>query len=135
MLQAGTPSYWLGIYEHRKQAVFEQAVTRGSIVFDIGAHVGFYTLLAADLVGPEGQVFAFEPVPRNLCYLRKHLRLNSIDNVTVMDMAVADSSGVGRFEEGWTPTKGRIAPDGSLQVRMTSLDELLSAGRVRLPAA
>ena len=47
---------WLGSYEYEKRLVFEKTVTKGSIVFDIGAHVGFYTLLASVLVGPGGRV-------------------------------------------------------------------------------
>ena len=60
------------------------------VVFDIGANTGFYTLLASVLVGPQGRVFAFEPVPLNLRYLNEHLRLNNIKNVSVIDAAVAE---------------------------------------------
>lgn len=57
---------WLGSYEYHKRRLFEQLIRPGDTVFDIGAHVGFYTLLASILTGPAGRVFAFEPLPRNL---------------------------------------------------------------------
>ena len=84
---------WLGSYEYNKRQVFEKVVASGSVVFDIGANVGYYTLLAAVLVGPRGKVVAFEPVPDNLRYLKEHLRLNHIANVSVIEDAVSDDSG------------------------------------------
>ena len=53
-----------------------KTITPGAVVYDIGAHVSFYTLLAARLVSPGGKVVAFEPVPQNIYYLKEHLRLN-----------------------------------------------------------
>lgn len=84
---------WLGSYEHAKRILFEETITEGSVVFDVGAHVGFYSLLASVLVGPRGSVFAFEPLQRNLFYLKQHLRLNDIENVTVIEAAVSDRGG------------------------------------------
>lgn len=78
------PSCWLGIYEYEKRVLFEKLVKRGDIVFDIGAHVGFYTLLASELVGKNGKVLAFEPLPRNLSYLKRHLKLNNCQNVEIL---------------------------------------------------
>jgi FkbM family methyltransferase len=124
---------WLGSYEHEKQLIFEQWVTEGSVVFDIGAHVGFYTLLASVLVGLQGRVFAFEPVPHNLYYLKEHLRLNHIGNVTVMEVAVSDFQGVAFFDEGPSSSMGHIAPVGGLKVKTVSLDELTSSGKIPTP--
>ena len=84
---------WLGSYERKKTRLFEKTVTGGSVVFDIGANVGYYTLLASLLVGPGGKVFSFEPVPRNLFYLRKHLAMNRLKNVTVFEEAASDTCG------------------------------------------
>jgi hypothetical protein len=67
---------WLGSYEFDKQKQFTESLARGQIVYDVGAHVGFYTLLASSLVGQEGQVIAFEPYPRNLEFLHRHVQLN-----------------------------------------------------------
>jgi len=126
---------WLGSYEYEKRRRFEQTITPGSVVFDIGAHVGFYTLLAADLVGPAGRVVAFEPVSRNLTYLRRHLRQNGFSHVTVIDRAVCDRTGVARFEEGPGSCKlmGRLSPTGEFWVNTVSLDEKVSCGELPPP--
>jgi len=63
------------------------------IVFDVGAHVGHYTLMAARLVGPKGHVFAFEAEPENYSLLVKNVELNGYRNVTCIQKAVANSAG------------------------------------------
>lgn len=79
---------WLGSYEFDKQLLFENTITQGSVVLDLGGNVGFYTLLSSELVGPGGKVVVFEPLPRNLFYLKEHLRLNHVNNVTVLEAAM-----------------------------------------------
>jgi FkbM family methyltransferase len=132
---AGSSSHgcWLGSYEHAKRVTFEQTVREGDVVCDVGAHVGFYTLLSSVLVGPGGKVFAFEPVPRNLKYLRRHIGMNRLVNVTVVEAAVTDHSGEGSFEEQPDTTQGRLSEGGSLLVPTVSLDELWLAGKVPTP--
>jgi FkbM family methyltransferase len=124
---------WLGTYEADKQALFARTVTPGSVVFDIGAHAGFYTLLASALAGPTGRVFAFEPMPGNLAHIREHLRLNGITNVTVIEKAVADTAGVATFTATGHDSQGHLAPGGELQVEIVSLDEMVGQGKLPLP--
>src|ERR1035437_5837216 len=52
---------WLGTFEFDKQKLIAAAIKPGSVVYDLGAHVGFYSLLAGIQAGPEGKVFCFEP--------------------------------------------------------------------------
>lgn len=130
---SSTHGCWLGSYEYEKQRLFEQLVVPGSIVFDVGAHVGFYTLLAATLVGPTGHVWAFEPVPRNLLYLKEHLRLNHITNATVVATAIADYCGVSYFDERSGSSTGHLAPQGRLRVPIATLDHLLTEGQMSMP--
>ena len=124
---------WLGSYEYEMRFLFEKTVTEGSIVFDIGANVGVYTLLASVLVGSEGQVLAFEPAPANTSYLKRHLRLNRMTNVTVIERAVTDSNGVTSFDNGLNSSMGFISPQGQVQVKTVSLDELISKGEIPTP--
>jgi len=130
---SGNHGCWLGSYEYHKRVIFERRVREKKIVFDIGAHVGFYSLLASVLVGPEGKVFAFEPVPRNLHYLKEHLRLNNLRNVQVINAAVSDRHGTSWMEEGRHSSTWRLAPQGPLQVRTLSLDNAVSAGELPAP--
>lgn len=117
---------WLGVYEHRKQRRFAQFVLPGYVVYDVGAHVGFYALLASVLVGQEGKVFAFEPLPRNLKYLKQHLEINRISNVFVVESAVSDKSGAMRFSPGSHHAMGQLSQHGSLHVGGVSLDDYVS---------
>lgn len=124
---------WLGSYEYAKRCAFERLVREGSVVFDIGANVGFYTLLASVLVGARGRVFAFEPLPRNLRYLKEHLEINGIRNVSVIEGAVSDCDGVVQFDEGPSNSMGRLASGGRLAVRSVSLDQMMRRGELPPP--
>jgi FkbM family methyltransferase len=120
---SGNHGYWLGSYEMGKCARFAESVPAGGTVYDLGGNVGYYTLISAVRAGPRGRVFAFEPLPRNLEFLRRHLALNKVENVTVVAAAVSDRSGTVRFEEDASTSKGRIGEGGGLEVRSVALDD------------
>jgi FkbM family methyltransferase len=82
-----------GIYEALETRLFEDGLRPGDVVVDVGAHIGYYSLLAARTVGPEGHVFAFEPEPRNFELLRTNISTNGYTNVSCLNMAVSDHSG------------------------------------------
>lgn len=126
-------SCWLGVYEYEKQQVFVRTVKPGDVVYDVGANVGFYTLLASRLVGPGGRVFSFEPLPRNIKYLRRHLDANGVTNVTVFEGAVSDRSGTARFDVDAIPEMTRLSAGGSLEVQTFQIDELIAAGQATVP--
>lgn len=69
--------------------LFRRLVREGMNVIDVGAHVGYYTLLASRLVGQSGKVFAFEPEPRNYSFLLRNIELNACSNVTAIHKAVS----------------------------------------------
>jgi len=123
----------LGSYEYEKRILFEKVVSRHSVVYDIGAHVGFYSLLASELVGEGGRVIAFEPVPRNLNYLTKHLQINQCNNVVVIEAAVSDKSGIFHFNEGPSSSMGHLSVEGNLTVNTVSIDELVGDGKIPVP--
>src|SRR5262249_14626196 len=60
--------------ESYETKLIRQLVKRGMIAVDVGANIGYYTLLLSDLVGPEGKVFAFEPDPGNHALLVKNIK-------------------------------------------------------------
>ncbi len=122
---------WIGTYERDSQRAFIENVHAGDVVYDIGANVGFFTLLASKLVGPRGTVYAFEPLPRNLKYLEKHLSLNGCENVRILPVAVAASSGTARFATAHNPSQGGISKSGELEVQTRSLDDALASGTGR----
>jgi FkbM family methyltransferase len=128
-----THGCWLGSYELDKQQLFTRHCKAGMVVLDIGANVGFYTLLASHLVGPTGQVVAFEPVPRNLHYLREHVRINALSNTRVYPVAVGETAGEITFDDSTGSATGRISAQGRLKVPLVTVDDLVGKGEVPPP--
>lgn len=80
-------------YEESTTRLLESALRPGMRVVDVGAHVGYYTLLAARCVGPTGRVYAFEPEPGNYGLLQANVALNAYAHVEAFPDAVADAIG------------------------------------------
>ena len=130
---AGEHGYWLGSYEIHKRMAFERAVKPHQVVYDIGANVGFYSLLAAHLTGPEGKVYAFEPLNRNVEFIRRHADLNQFSNIEVFAAAVSDHGGEAYFDEGVSIATGHLSETGQVKVPLVRLDDLLAAGVIKPP--
>jgi FkbM family methyltransferase len=130
---SGNHGCWLGSYEYGKAFLYEKSLHPGGIVFDVGANVGYYTLLSSVGVGPSGRVYSFEPSPRCLHFLKRHLELNSITNVDVLEVAVSNITRKGKFQEGPSLTMGCIASTGEIEIALVSLDDLYLAKKVPLP--
>ena len=124
-------SFAYGSWEPEVVRSIQDHVQLGTRVLDIGAQSGFYSLLLSRLVGPEGTVFAFEPLPANFRILEENLRLNSIQNVMIRREAVSDFSGNISFdfprEEVSLIAGPLLASDnlGTFQVPAISLDEFV----------
>ena len=130
---SGRHGCWLGTYEYNNQLIFEEWIKPGNVVFDIGAHVGFFTLLASSLVGSRGKVFAFEPLPRNLTYLREHLQLNQVKNVEVIEAAVSQLCGQTLLDQSVSGYQTQVSEAGTLLVTKVCLDELVESNQVPVP--
>jgi len=89
-----------GTWEPNVTAAVRSALRPGDVFLDVGAHIGYYTVLAAPLVGPEGHVYAFEPSPSSYRLLRKNVELNGLGNVTTVDIAAGAAPGEGTLYEG-----------------------------------
>ena len=85
-------SYWDGNYETALQSLFAKYVTPGAVVYDVGANIGFFSLLAARFAGAAGKVFAFEPDPDNAERIRQHAHANGITCVSVIPSPVWSSN-------------------------------------------
>jgi FkbM family methyltransferase len=123
---------WLGSYESKMQRRIAQEVQAGSVFFDVGANVGFYSLLGALRVGA-GRVYAFEPLPANIAFLRHHLEINRIRNVEVLELAISDHSGSTNFASDPTRAMGKLEADGALTVQVATLDQLIAEDRTAPP--
>jgi len=93
--------FCFGVYEDSVRRLFQRYVPTGGVVVDVGANVGWHTVLLSKLVGARGSVHAFEPNPAVYEELLQNLRRNRCTNVTAHKMAISDRRGTMRF----------IAPD------------------------
>ncbi len=82
-------------YELETTRLFCKHIRKGMIVIDVGANIGYYTRLFSNLVGPTGQVYAFEPDAENWKYLVHNVR--NIENIKIFNMAVTDKVGTVDF--------------------------------------
>ncbi len=133
---SSTRGFWLGYWELENQRFFAEHLRPGDVVYDIGAHVGLYTLISSSRVEAGGHVYAFEPLPRNLQYLRRHIELNHLSNCTVVDAAVSDSAGSRRFDPTAHDSAGHFSSVGVVSVQTIALDDFFREGRgIRPPNA
>ena len=120
----------LGSYEVDQTSIITQRLQPGSVLFDVGAAVGYYTLLAAPLVGPEGRVVSFEPDSKNAAFLRKHVAVNRFTNVDVHQTAIGDRNGQAQFSGGTGTGTGRLTERGNFTVSLCTLDEVVRHTRM-----
>lgn len=105
--------YWLGTYEPELQFAIKDLTKPGQIIFDVGANIGFTSLLFAERTGSTGHVFSFEALPSNITRLEENIALNNFkDWVTIIHAAVQDQSGPVNFLIG--PSHGTGKAEGSL---------------------
>jgi FkbM family methyltransferase len=130
---SSTNGCWVGSFEYEKQQAFRRAVAPGDVVYDLGANVGFYSLLASVLVGPRGHVYSFEPLPANLAMLRRHMEMNGVRNCTVFEAAVAASDGHARFDASISGDMAHFSNHGADVVRTVALDSLFRSSEILPP--
>jgi FkbM family methyltransferase len=120
-----------GTFERERVGAIVSMLRLGDCVWDIGAHKGYIALAAARRVGAGGHVYAFEPAPPNLEFLRRHVEWNRADNITIMPNAVSVVDGTSRFGGPGSSVTYRLG-QGDYEVQMRSVDSLLRSG-VRAP--
>ena len=130
---SGIHGCWLGHYELEKQAVLRRMIKPGMKVFDIGANAGFYTLAFARLVGKDGHVWAFEPFAENVHNLRRHIGMNGLANVTVVQAAVSEANGMTGFMTAASNSMGHLSEGGDYLVPTVSLDGVCSTLEIDCP--
>lgn len=112
-----------GVYEPDQTNSFVREVKPGDCVFDVGAHVGWYTLLSSKLVADSGKVFAFEANPRNYWYLERHIQSNGLSqNVEAIHLGLSDKKGIMYFQSGTGTGTGHLAESGEVCVETSSID-------------
>lgn len=123
-----------GCYEPFETEVIKSVVKPGDVVVDLGANVGYFTLLLARLVGETGKVIAFEPDPHNFGLLRKNIRANGYRNVVLHQQAVGQRSGTQKLflcEKNRGDHRLYDSQDGraTVDVSVTTIDQALGKGQ------
>lgn len=87
-----------GIWEPFETSLLLQLLAPGDVFVDVGANIGYFSVLAASLVGEAGAVFAFEPDPRNYRLLEANAARNGLQHrITAIAAALSDAPGEGRL--------------------------------------
>lgn len=131
--------YVLGTHEPAVREIIREYVKPGYTVIDVGAHIGYYTLLFARMVGEHGLVIAFEPLEENFLVLQENIKLNNYSNVRVVKSAVAEKSGIATlYRDEWfaLPAASHITSNdrsGLLiyNVSTVSLDEYVKTNKLQ----
>jgi FkbM family methyltransferase len=136
---AGTsPSFAAGTAEPHVQEALHDSLTEGNVFYDVGANVGFFTIIAARLVGSSGKVFAFEPLPQHVAALKRNVELNEFRNIEILTTAVAALDGTGALQlhgKSEDSLRAKLETAGSLKgadelvpVKVVSIDSEIQRG-------
>jgi FkbM family methyltransferase len=133
--------YWLGYHETEVQEALRTLLVPGTVAFDIGAHLGFFSMAMAKLLGSRGKIFAFEPDPESAERIQEHaLRNNLTPRITLQREAVwAYSCPTGipfkrgsiKRDHGGVCADGNMPPLGDgecISVTSVTLDGLVQKG-------
>jgi FkbM family methyltransferase len=132
--------YARGTNELPVQVALFDLLAPGDVFLDIGANVGFFSLLAARAVRPVGQVYAAEPVPANAEQIRRGARRNRL-RIDVLELAITDRAETTTLQLAIHPGGAAVAsaaappdPAGTIDVETDTVDRLVSSGRIRVPS-
>lgn len=125
--------YAQGLYETRIQRTLAEQLRAGGTFYDVGAHIGFMSMVAARLVGESGAVFTFEADPENAERIKQHAIRNGFEQISVFPRAVWSQSGTLRFQRSnklsghnqgaVVGAAGETSGPGMIEVNALSLDQ------------
>jgi len=134
--------YLTGTSEMPVQQALAGQLRPGGVFYDVGANVGFFSLLAAKRLGPTGCVCSFEPVAENAASVRQNAKINRFDNIKVFELAIGRTSGTAEllltdWDGGGSLSISAVKPSEPVsrrQVRVVALDDLIPAEKLPKPS-
>ncbi len=110
-------------YEPDKQLAFLTFLKSGEIFFDIGANVGLHSYFVERWI-PDVKIYAFEPLPENVAYIKETVLLNKLKNINLIESAIGAETKQIYFETGTNNFQGKITEKKtSIEVKLITLDE------------
>lgn len=126
----------LGFYEQGLAEILYQNIERNSVFYDLGAHWGYFSILASKCVGTRGKVYAFEPMLQNFARLKQNVCINNIDNITLLNLAVSDKTKTIRFSNSTNTFANsyiNVGKEDSVEVMAIGLDQYISENALPPP--
>ena len=121
------------IWEPETTKLIKNIIHEGDVGIDLGANIGYFTMLMANLVGTSGKIFSFEPEPQNFEILQKNIKQNHLKNVVANQSAIGDINGkiklyLSNTNAGWHKVFPKQfidyeVSDKNIDVKICSLDK------------
>ena len=83
--------FFTGSYEPELRELFRKLINKDDVILDIGANIGYHSLLFSEECGSKGQVYSFEPVKKNYTQMINNIALNQIQNISPLNFALGNS--------------------------------------------
>lgn len=132
----GRALYQNGVWEPPVTEAIEKLTRPGMIAIDVGADIGYYTLQMSRLVGPQGRVVAFEPIPDARRRLEHNIALNGCKNIEVSEYALGNQEGTVYLEDPFKKSRLNLTKssgeEGDIKVSIKRMDDL--AEQMNLPS-
>tara|TARA_Y100000294_G_scaffold151227_1_gene148927 strand:+ start:811 stop:1455 length:645 start_codon:yes stop_codon:yes gene_type:complete len=132
----GKSIYKYGFWEKETTDTVVSKVKEEMIILDVGADIGYYSLLFSKLVGNNGMIYSFEPIPEAKGYLDVNICLNNIMNVKSYEFALFDEEGFSYIEDPFGKSRLNNNPNtqnyDSIRVQTKKFDSLKINSRIDL---
>ena len=107
--------------------IIKRYVKQGTVAIDVGANMGFISILMADRIGDDGEVYAIEPNIKLHSYIRRLFDINALENLKLIYCACSDKQGIARFKVDISDhTKSMVTDTGGLEINVMPLDSILA---------
>ncbi len=123
LLGSANPGQALGRYEPEHEAQFIQLLQGSSVLWDVGAHVGWYSMLAAKHLPQNATILSFEPNPKNVNFLERHWLLNGFTQIKVHSIALCNSNGSANYSDN--AQQSHLRAEGEYKVKNARSDDYM----------
>ena len=120
--RSANPGQVVGRYEPQQTAVLIDLLRDSKVFWDVGAHVGWYSLLASKIM-LNGRVACFEPNPENLQFIDRHMSINNSGNINVYRLALSNLTGSRAFSG--QAQFGQLVTTGEYTVETITADRFI----------